>query len=480
MGMEAADSIGQGSAGVGSSTSTSAAVATDMVNGHRTAGTLDTTALAADVQARTADDPQAKAELTAQVEAQLTPVERGQFSAAMQAANDNPAASFGVSIEGQEFAVGDYPDAPAAATWGSQPAGSGYKEAWDATAQRIGTTDPAAVTAAIEAQLTPPDQVTTLDTITVEAEPTPPNPSPGPTPSPSPGPAPTPPSDTAPQPEQKTSEEGVGSFFEGLVKGDFSGNDSWSATAGQVIGGFIPVVGQIGDARDTISAIGDVAQGKEGAWGNLGLAAVAWVPGVGDIAKGAIRGGEKAVDAGSEVAQQATRHSDEVAQGARPRIEMDGGKKGDWSPELNARNLKPDADYVVNGYTYRTDAQGRVSDVEGKLDLNTADRNSYQQGVSGREDRLPDDQGGHLIASIFNGPGDRVNLVPMNGNFNMGAWRDLERTFQEALTEGKTVDVKIEVKYGSDSQRPDNFRVTYEIDGVPRTRMFDNVPGGQK
>ncbi|MCI4592634.1 DNA/RNA non-specific endonuclease [Sphingobium sp. BYY-5] len=454
MGMEAADSIGQGSAGVGSTTSTSAAVASDMVNEHRTAGTLDTTALAADVQARTADDPQAQADLSAALETQMTPVEQGQFSAAMQAANDN--SGYGVSIEGQEFAVGDFPDAPAAATWGSQPVGSGYKEAWDATAQRLGTTDPAAITAAIEAQLTPPSAVTTLDPIIVEGE-------------------------AAPeQPASLPSEEGIGSFFEGLVKGDFSDNDSWSATAGQVIGGFIPVVGQIGDARDTVAAIGGVIEGKDGAWGNLGLAAIGWVPGLGDIAKGAIRGGEKALDAGGEIAQQAARHGDELADAVRPRIEMDGGRKGDWSPELNARTLKPDADYLVNGYTYRTDAQGRVSDVEGQLDLQTADRNSYQQGVSGREDRLADDQGGHLIASIFNGPGDRVNLVPMNGNFNMGAWRDLERSFQEALQDGKTVDVKIEVKYGTDSQRPDNFRVTYAIDGVPRTRMFDNVPGGQK
>ncbi len=448
MGTQAADSIGQGSAVAGSNMSTSAMTAADLANEHRTAGTLDTTALAADVQARTANDPQAQADLAAQLQAQMTPVEQGQFSAAMQAANDN--ATFGATIEGQDFAVGDFPDAPAAATWGAQPAGSGYKEAWDATAARLGTTDPAAITAQIEAQLTPPTQ---LDTITVTAEP---------------------PAATTP------SEEGVGAFFEGLVKGDFSDNDSWSATAGQVIGGFIPFVGQAADARDTVAAIGGVIEGKDGAWGNLGLAAIAWVPGVGDLAKGAIRGGEKVVDAGTEVAQQATRHADEVADAARPRIEMDGGSKGDWSPELNARNLKPDADYVVNGYTYRTDAQGRVSDVEGQLDLKTADRNSYQQGVSGREDRLPDDQGGHLIASIFNGPGDRVNMVPMNGNFNMGAWRDMEKTFQTALNEGKTVDVKIEVKYGSDGQRPDNFRVTYEIDGVPRTRMFDNVPGGKK
>lgn len=453
MGTQAADSIGQGSAATGSNTSTSASVAADMTNAHRTAGTLDTTALATDVQARTANDPQAQADLSAQLQTQMTPVEQGQFTAAMQAANDN--ATYAATVEGQTFSVG-HPDAPAVSTWGSQPAGQGYKETWDATATRLGTSDPAAITAEIEAQLAPPTQ---LDTITVTADA---------------------PSNTPAEPTQAPSEEGVGSFFEGLVKGDFSNNDSWSATAGQVIGGFIPFVGQAADARDTVAAIGGVIEGKDGAWGNLGLAAIGWVPGVGDIAKGAIRGGEKVVDAGTEVAQQATRHADEVADAVRPRIEMDGGSKGNWSPELNARILKPDADYVVNGYTYRTDAQGRVSDVEGQLDLKTADRNSYQQGVSGREDRLPDDQGGHLIASIFNGPGDRLNMVPMNGNFNMGAWRDMEKTFQNALNEGKTVDVKIEVKYGSDGQRPDNFRVTYEIDGVPRTRMFDNVPGGKK
>ncbi|WP_336970693.1 DNA/RNA non-specific endonuclease [Sphingobium aromaticiconvertens] len=456
MGTEAADSIGQSSANVSSTTSTSTDVATDLVTQHRSAGTLDTTALAADVQARTANDPDARAALGTSVEAQMTPVERGQFAAAMDAANDNAQTSgtYSATVEGQTFSVG-HPDAPAVSDWAAQPEGPGYKEAWDATATRLGTTDPATITQAIEAQLYPADATITLDPITVTA-------------------------DTAPPEQPQPSEEGVGSFFEGLVKGDFSNNDSWSATAGQVVGGFIPFVGQAADARDTVAAIDGVIQGKDGAWGNLGLAAVAWVPGIGDIAKGALRGGEKALDAGTDVAQQATRHADEVADVVRPRIEMDGGSKGDWSPELNARNLTPDADYVVNGYTYRTDAQGRVADVEGQLNLNTADRNSYQQGVSGREDRLPDDQGGHLIASIFNGPGDRVNLVPMNGNFNMGAWRDLERSFQDALQDGKTVDVKIEVKYGADGQRPDSFRVNYTIDGVPRTRMFDNVPGGTK
>jgi hypothetical protein len=36
------------------------------------------------------------------------------------------------------------------------------------------------------------------------------------------------------------------------------------------------------------------------------------------------------------------------------------------------------------------------------------ERNGYQQSVAGGKDRLPDDQGGHLIASIFNGPGGAI------------------------------------------------------------------------
>lgn len=41
----------------------------------------------------------------------------------------------------------------------------------------------------------------------------------------------------------------------------------------------------------------------------------------------------------------------------------------------------------------------------------------------GREDRLVTDDGGHLIASIFNGSGNLDNLVPMDSNLNRGAWK---------------------------------------------------------
>lgn len=42
-------------------------------------------------------------------------------------------------------------------------------------------------------------------------------------------------------------------------------------------------------------------------------------------------------------------------------------------------------------------------------------------GVSG-------DEGGHLIASIFGGLGEKFNIVPMNGNLNKRAWKKMEKT----------------------------------------------------
>ncbi len=163
---------------------------------------------------------------------------------------------------------------------------------------------------------------------------------------------------------------------------------------------------------------------------------------------------------------------------ARPQVVMNSGKKGDWPRELNAKTLKPDTDYLVNGYTYRTDARGRVTSAEGTLDLRTAERNGYQQAKAGRGDRLSDDQGGHLIASIFNGPGDRLNLVPMNGNLNQGAWKRLENQLADALRSGKKVDVQVSVQYGPTGERPAKFIIDYVIDGTPATQVFRNRAGG--
>jgi hypothetical protein len=159
-------------------------------------------------------------------------------------------------------------------------------------------------------------------------------------------------------------------------------------------------------------------------------------------------------------------------------IVMDGGHKGDWSPELNSEHLKADAEYIVNGYDYHTDGKGRVVEASGDLELKSSDRNPYQQEISGRDDRLPTDQGGHLIATIFHGPGDRLNLVPMNGNLNVGAWKKMENGFAEALKAGKSVDVDIKAIYSGDSTRPTHFVIDAKVGGEPKTFTFRNQAGG--
>ena len=162
---------------------------------------------------------------------------------------------------------------------------------------------------------------------------------------------------------------------------------------------------------------------------------------------------------------------------SKPIVEIDSGGKGDWSKELN--NPKPDTIYRVDGNKeYVTDSQGRIGSVEADLNLNTRDRNGYQQCKVGNCG-LPNDEGGHLIASIFDGPGERLNLVPMDANLNRGEWKKMENVWASALKDGKTVSVRIEPNYVGSATRPDAFTVTYSIDGArPMILDFKNSPGG--
>ncbi|MFJ7744771.1 DNA/RNA non-specific endonuclease [Peribacillus sp. NPDC097295] len=144
--------------------------------------------------------------------------------------------------------------------------------------------------------------------------------------------------------------------------------------------------------------------------------------------------------------------------------------------------LKPNIEYTSpGGHVYKTDEKGRISSVEGSLDLGSGKRNKYAQRIAGREDRLPDDQGGHLIASIFKGSGQLDNLVPMNANLNMGEWKKLESSWAKALDSNppKTVEVKIYPVYEGNSIRPTSFDIEYKVDnGRWEIREFENKPGG--
>ena len=131
--------------------------------------------------------------------------------------------------------------------------------------------------------------------------------------------------------------------------GNFSDNHSWSATGGQVVVGFIPVVGQIADARDTIASVGQVLRGEEGGWLNLGASLVGWVPGIGDAARAAIRGGGNLAEAGVDVGKAVVRNSDEVAETA-VKVESNAAD----AARVDAKAPKPDPLPSANGVPAET------------------------------------------------------------------------------------------------------------------------------
>ena len=159
------------------------------------------------------------------------------------------------------------------------------------------------------------------------------------------------------------------------------------------------------------------------------------------------------------------------------------GTKGCWNDQLNGE-LKPNATYQVGKYTYKTDELGRVVTVSGTLDLTKQDRNTYQQTKAGKtagiKDGVEDDEGGHLIASIFNGPGEQINYAAMNGNLNKGAWKKMESDWAKALRKipPEAVEVEIVAVYEGNSKRPSSFEVFYTIDGDECFRNFRNNAGG--
>ena len=108
-------------------------------------------------------------------------------------------------------------------------------------------------------------------------------------------------------------------------------------------------------------------------------------------------------------------------------------------------------------------------------------RNTYVQRTVGREDRLPDDDGGHLIARVFGGSKDIDNLVPQSKYINRpfkenGDWYNMEQDWQKAIKGGKTIkNIKIEVKYKGENQRPTQFQVEYEIDNKQFQRRIMNI-----
>ncbi|MBC6129368.1 hypothetical protein HCA00_11180 [Listeria booriae] len=202
--------------------------------------------------------------------------------------------------------------------------------------------------------------------------------------------------------------------------------------------------------------------------------------GFGDVGPSFIRNTNEAASNAGRVVRESASHLDDV-----PKIKEVPYGEHIIKGKGGRKELAPNTRYVTeDGYKYTTDELGRVVDVDAEnLVLKTAERNEGMQRAAGREYRLADDDGGHLIGSQFNGPGDIDNLVAQNKQINRsgGEWYSMEQEWARALKETppKKVTVKIEPSYSGKSLRPDLFLVEYQIEGkFPVIIEIANKAGG--
>ena len=137
--------------------------------------------------------------------------------------------------------------------------------------------------------------------------------------------------------------------------------------------------------------------------------------------------------------------------------------------------LKPNVEYIKNGYTYQTDADRNITKVFGIVELKDAQRiPSAQKAIVEQTGRPGEDHGGHLIAKIFNGSGDIDNLVAMDRLVNQSEYRRIENAIKKAVKEGNVVSVEINV-IRNGSKRPSGFEFSYSINGErPVKREISN------
>lgn len=176
-------------------------------------------------------------------------------------------------------------------------------------------------------------------------------------------------------------------------------------------------------------------------------------------------------------------------------IASKGGKK--LNSILNIHPLIPNTHYKVGEISTFSDKFGRVEKMTCPL-LSTENkvlRNAQEQGLSkklkdGRivVDELGNpikvkagyyrysDDGGHLLANIFGGISEQINVLPMTNKANKIDFKAIENKLSKAFSQGKKItDFTVSPKYIGKSFRPDKFKVSYYIDGEYFSKTISNL-----
>ena len=132
----------------------------------------------------------------------------------------------------------------------------------------------------------------------------------------------------------------------------------------------------------------------------------------------------------------------------------------------------------ANGYAFAMDAQHRTRTVTGTLTNGPrSTRSRSMQSGAGRPDRLSTDDGGHYIATRFNGPREKFNHFAQDSNVNRGRYRALEDEWARSLARGDKIVVDIRPRFEGSSNRPNKIDVIWHTNGVERSIKISNKKG---
>ncbi len=144
-------------------------------------------------------------------------------------------------------------------------------------------------------------------------------------------------------------------------------------------------------------------------------------------------------------------------------------------------DLALNTEYEINGYKYKTDEQGRIISVEGKLHMKERDgRLSIKDSMEdiGKGDQKESDDRGHLIGDQFDGSNGMENMIPQDADINRNDFKNFENELAKEVKAGREVYVKVEPVYEGNSRRPVAIVITYSIDGQESVRVFPNSQEG--
>uniref|UniRef100_UPI001CA4818C RHS repeat-associated core domain-containing protein n=1 Tax=Marinomonas lutimaris TaxID=2846746 RepID=UPI001CA4818C len=132
--------------------------------------------------------------------------------------------------------------------------------------------------------------------------------------------------------------------------------------------------------------------------------------------------------------------------------------------------------FEENKATWKIDSKGRPISVEATLKATyhgkrSSEEKTLQREVGG-EDRLVDDDGGHLVGHRFMSDQGEKNLFPQNSNFNRGSYKSMENEWADWTEAGYEVKLKVSLE-PPNSTRPTDVISEYEVfDPISNKRIY--------